>query len=114
MAEQPITVTVEGIAATLQTLTNAAYNLERYKSLYAAGPATAHSAGFSHSLDYSVNLFEANMTKLQAELRDLRDSIKAAGEAIIDADTEYGHLHSQLDAQLTTAYSVPVRSRNIV
>ena len=76
MAEQPITVTVDGIAATLEKLTAAARDLERYRSLYAAGPAAeGHSAGFRGSLDFALRRFGANITELQDELRGLRDAV---------------------------------------
>lgn len=106
MAEQPITVTVEGIAATLEKLTLAAQDLERYRSLYAAGPADGSSAGFRNSLDYSLRRFGANITRLQNELRDLRNAVKATGEDMIDLDSDYAHLHSDLSGQLSAAYRV--------
>jgi len=114
VAEQPITVTVEGIAATLEKLTIAARDLERYKHIYAAGPADGSSAGFRNSLDYALNRFGANVTRLQVELRDLRDAVKATGEEIIDLDTDYAHIHSDLSGQLAEAYRSSIPPRNAV
>ena len=113
MAEQPITVTVEGIAATLEKLTVVARNLERYKSLYALGPADGSSAGFRNSLDFALRMFGQNITKLQAELRDLRNAVKATGDEIIDLDSDYAHLHGDLAGQLSAAY-LPQTPRNAV
>ena len=114
MADQPITVTVEGIAATLEKLTSAARDLERYKSLYAAGPSGGSSEGFRASFDYALRMFAANVTKLQAELRDLRDVVKLTGEEIIDLDSDYAHLHSDLSGQLSAAYVADTVPRNAV
>ena len=114
MAEQPITVTVEGIAATLEKLTIAARDLERFKSLYAAGPEGGSSAGFRGSLDFALRRFAANVDRLQTELRDLRNAVKATGEEIIDLDSDYAHLHSELTGQLAAAYGTPNTPKNAV
>jgi hypothetical protein len=114
VAEQPITVTVEGMAATLRALTLASYNLERYKSLYAGGPSGGSSDGFRNSLDYSLRLFETNLTRLQTQLRDLRDAVKAAGEEMIDLDTDYAHQHGDLINSLTEAARPIIPNRNLV
>lgn len=104
MAEQPITVTVEGIAATLEKLTSAARDLERYRSLYAAGPAAeGYSAGFRGSLDFALSQFGTSIIAFQKELRELRDAVKLTGEEMIDLDTDYAHLHSDLSGQLSAA-----------
>lgn len=104
MAEQPITVTVEGIAATLEKLTAAARDLERYRSLYAAGPAAeGYSAGFRGSLDFALRQFGTSVIAFQNELRELRDAVKLTGEEMIDLDTDYAHLHSDLSGQLSAA-----------
>lgn len=115
MAEQPITVTVEGIAATLEKLTGAARDLERYRSLYAAGPAAeGYSAGFRSSLDFALRQFGTSIESLQGELRNLRDAVKLTGEEIIDLDTDYAHLHSDLSGQLSAAYRTGIIPRNAV
>lgn len=114
MAEQPITVTVEGIAATLEKLTIAARDLERYKTLYAAGPSGGSSAGFRDSYDYALRRFGANVTRLQTELRDLRNAVKSTGEEIIELDSDYAHLHSDLSGQLSAAYAPVIPPKNAV
>ena len=106
MAEQPITVTVEGIAATLNKLSLAAHALERYKSLNAAGPEGGSSQGFRSSLDIALQLFGANVAELQLTLRELRNAVKETGQEIIELDSEYGHLHTTLNNQLSHATNV--------
>ena len=58
--------------------------------------------------------FGANITKLQAELRDLGYAVKATGEEIIDLDSDYAHLHSELNGQLSAASQVHLPPKNAV
>lgn len=115
MADQPITVTVDGIASTLRRLTDAGEALHRYKSMYTSGPdAVGYSAGFRGSLDFAIRRFEQSVTELQKQLLGFRDEVRSTGEEFIALDTEYADLHTNLNAQLAAASTVTTPPRNVV